>query len=73
MKRITLIGLVLVAFGIGIFPSKSNSYTTQEKILDIGFFETTLDTENNIPLSPILGGISLVGGVALILVGSKNK
>jgi len=44
------------------------TYTSREKIIDIGPIHATADTKKTIPISPILGGLALVGGI--VMVGS---
>jgi len=48
------------------------TYTTKEKIVDIGPIEATADKEKTIPLPPLLGGLALIAGVGLIAVGYRK-
>jgi hypothetical protein len=73
MKPTMIIGLVLILLGVGAFAYKGITYTTREKIIDIGPIEASVDTRKTIPLSPILGGLSLVGGIALVIIGRKKS
>jgi hypothetical protein len=47
------------------------TYTTREKVVDIGPIHASRDKTNNIPLPPIIGALALVGGIALLAVGRK--
>ena len=49
------IGLVLIVLGIGALAYKGITYTTREKIIDIGPLKASADTRKTIPLSPLLG------------------
>jgi hypothetical protein len=49
------------------------SYTKEEKVLDIGPIEATAKTRETIPLPPLLGGLALAGGVALMIAGSRKR
>jgi len=73
MKPIMIIGLVLIVLGVGALAYKGITYTTQEKIIDIGSIQASADVQKTIPLSPILGGLSLVGGIVLVVVGRKKS
>jgi uncharacterized membrane protein len=73
MKPIMLIGLVLIVLGVVAFAYQGITYTSHEKIIDIGPFEASADTQKTIPLSPILGGLSLVGGIVLVIIGRKKS
>ncbi len=73
MKPITLIGIVLVVLGALALAYQGISYTRTEKVLDLGPIHATKDTHERIPLPPILGGIALIGGVALLAAGAMRK
>jgi hypothetical protein len=73
MKPIMIIGLVLIVLGVGALAYKGITYTTQEKIIDIGSIQASADVQKTIPLSPILGGLSLVGGIVLVVIGRKKS
>ncbi|MEO5574433.1 MAG: DUF3185 domain-containing protein [Gammaproteobacteria bacterium] len=49
------------------------TYTTREKVIDIGPIHATAETEKTIPLPPLLGGLALVGGIVLVVVGAKKS
>jgi hypothetical protein len=48
------------------------TYTTREKIIDIGPIEATADTKKTISLPPIVGGLAIAGGVGLVIIGRKK-
>lgn len=73
MKPIMIIGLVLIVLGIGALAYQGITYTTREKIFDIGSIQASADVQKTVPLSPILGGLSLVGGIVLVVVGRKKS
>ena len=72
MKPIMLIGLVLIGLGAVALTYEGISYTSREKIIDIGPLEASANTKKTIPLSPLFGGLALAGGVLLVLVGRKK-
>ena len=69
---ITLVGIALVLLGIVAFAYQGITYTSREKVIDIGPIQATADTQKTIPLSPLLGGLALVGGIVLVVVGAKK-
>jgi hypothetical protein len=73
MKAATIIGIALIILGIVALAYRGITYTQREKIVDIGPLQATADREKTIPLPPILGGLSLVGGILLVIVGSKSR
>jgi hypothetical protein len=72
MKTYTLIGIVLIVIGIIALAYQGITYTTREKVVDIGPIQMTADKTKTIPLPPIVGGITLVGGIVLLVVGGKK-
>jgi len=64
---IILIGLGLVGLAWGGF-----TYTTSEKVVDIGPVHATRDKTHNVPLPPIAGAVALVGGIVLLLATGKE-
>jgi hypothetical protein len=69
---ITLVGIALVLVGIVAFVYQGITYTSREKIIDIGPIQATADTKKTIPLSPLVGGAALIGGIVLVVVGAKK-
>jgi uncharacterized membrane protein len=68
-----LVGIALIVLGIVAFAYQGITYTSREKIIDVGPIQATADTQKTIPLSPLLGGLVLVGGIALVVVGAKTS
>ena len=67
------IGIILIILGIVAFAYQGITYTSREKVIDVGSVEVTANKTNTIPLPPIVGGIALVGGIVLVLVGGKKN
>ena len=72
MKTYTLTGIILIVIGIVALAYQGITYTTREKVVDIGPIQMTADKTKTIPLPPILGGIALVGGIVLLVMGNKR-
>jgi len=67
------VGIILIVLGVLALVYQGIQYTSREKILDIGSLKVTADTKKTIPLPPIVGGLALVAGIALILVDRRKK
>ncbi len=72
MKSATLAGIVLIVLGILSFAYQGISLTTQKKVVDVGPIHATKDEKHTLPLPPVLGGLLLIGGVALLLTGQRS-
>ena len=68
-----IIGIVLIAIGLIALALGGISYTTKEKVVDLGPIQATAERHKTIPLPPLLGGLALAGGVALLMAGSKKR
>ena len=49
-----------------------STYTTREKVVDIGPIHATREKTHNIPLPPIAGAVALIGGIVLLVAGRKQ-
>ena len=72
MKTYTLAGIILIVIGIVAFAYQGITYTTREKVVDLGPIQVTADKTRTLPLPPIVGGIALVGGIVLLVMGNKK-
>jgi uncharacterized membrane protein YidH (DUF202 family) len=68
-----LTGIIFIILGVLALAYQSIRYTTQEKLIDIGSLHVTTTEKKTIPLPPIVGGIAIVAGIALILVERRKK
>ena len=73
MKPIMLIGIALIVLGVVALAYQGVTYTSREKIIDIGPIQATHETKKTIPLPPLLGGIALAGGIVLVIRGIGGK
>jgi uncharacterized membrane protein len=72
MKGASVAGIVLIVIGIITLVYQGFTYTTQKKVLDVGPIQATKTEHHTVPLPPIIGGILLIGGVVLVVTGSKG-
>ncbi len=72
MKRTTLIGGILIVLGIIALGYQGITYTTREKAIDLGPLQVTTERTRRIPLPPVIGALALVGGVVVLVMGSKR-
>ena len=69
---VKLIGVGLIVLGVVALGYEGITYTTREKVLDIGPLKASVDKKKTIPLSPALGALALVGGIVLVVVGARR-
>ncbi len=70
----TLMGVILLILGIAGFSYKYFTYTTEEKVAQIGDVKLSATDEKAVIIPPLLSGAFVAGGLILIVVGvSKRK
>jgi hypothetical protein len=73
MKPITWAGIVLVVLGALALAYQGINYTRQKDVVDLGSIHVTTETQERIHVPPILGGLALAGGIALLVMGARKK
>ena len=66
------IGFILIALGVFGLAWGGFTYTTREKVVDIGPIHATRDETHTVPLPPIAGAVALIGGIVLLVAGRKE-
>jgi hypothetical protein len=66
------LGVILIVLGLVGLVWGGFTYTTKEKVVDIGPIHATRDEKHNIPLPPIAGAAALIGGIVLLVAGKKT-
>jgi hypothetical protein len=63
MKNLLLASILMIILGVVALTYQGITYTTTEKAIDIGPLQITAERTYTIPCLPILGAISIMGGV----------
>ena len=66
------VGMILIALGIVALVWGGFTYTTKEKVVDIGPIHATRDETHSLPLAPAGAALVLAGGVVLLVAGKKR-
>jgi hypothetical protein len=72
MKPIMILGIVLIVLGVAGLIFGGVSYTTREKVVDVGALHVTAEKQHTIPILPIVGGVVLAGGIAVVAVSARK-
>jgi drug/metabolite transporter (DMT)-like permease len=72
MRATAIVGIVLIVIGVAMLVYQGITYTTREKVLEVGPVEVQAERQKTIPLPPLVGGIALAGGIVLVLVGARR-
>ncbi|MDD3721453.1 MAG: hypothetical protein PHW92_03050 [Lutibacter sp.] len=66
------IGIVIAIIGILMIIYTGFSYVTTEKVVDLGPLQMSVEKENPVQWSPIVGVILLVGGIVIVAMDKKK-
>jgi drug/metabolite transporter (DMT)-like permease len=72
MRPGTVLGALLILAGVIALSVGGFSLTTRDKVADVGPIHVTTERQRPLPVSPILGGLAIVGGVILIVASSRK-
>jgi len=73
MKPATIIGAILIVIGIIGFAVGGFSFTHEHQDAKVGPIDIEHKQTSTVPIPPILSGIALVGGIALVVAGIKRS
>jgi hypothetical protein len=72
MNPKVIIAIILIVLGIAAFAYQGITYTTREKVVDVGPIQLTAEKTKTFPLPPVLGAIAIAGGIVLLVVGRRR-
>ena len=72
MRPLAIVGIVLIVLGIAGLVVPRISYTTEEKVLDVGPIEATAEKEHSIAIPDIAGIIAVLAGGFLVFMGRRR-
>lgn len=72
MKPALVIGIVLIVLGVVGMGFQSISYTTREKVIDLGDLQVTTETRKTIDVPFVVGGLAVAAGIVVVVVALKK-
>jgi hypothetical protein len=72
MKPLAILGIVLIVLGIAGLVVPRFTYTTEEKVLDVGPLEATAEKEHSVAIPDIAGIIAVLAGGFLVFMGRRR-
>jgi len=73
MRGLVVVGVVLIVLGIVALAWQGITYTSKEKVVDIGPLKVEAERQKTLPISPIAGGIAVAAGIVLVIAGSRRS
>lgn len=66
-------GIILIIFGALVVLYGGFSYTQRRDTVRLGPMSATIEQRESVPIPPILGGIAIVAGIALLLLDRRKR
>lgn len=70
---IRIVGLILIVIGIVTLAYQGVTYTTREKVMQIGDVQVTAENQKTIYFPPILGGLCFIAGIVLVVFSRNSR
>ena len=68
-----ILGIILIVAGALGLLYGGFSYTRRRDTVRLGPLSATVEQRKSVPIPPILGGIAVVAGIALLLLGGRKR
>lgn len=72
MKPLSMVGILLVVAGVAALAIGRFSYTTEEKVLEVGPLVATADQEHTVHIPDVAGIAAIIAGIALVVVSRRR-
>lgn len=66
------LGMILIGVGIVALLYSGFTFTTKEKVADLGPIEINKEKKHSLNWPPVAGALMLIGGIVLMVTGKKN-
>ena len=68
-----ILGIILIVAGALGLAYGGFSYTRRRDTVHLGPMSATITQRESVPIPPILGGIAVIAGIALLVVGKRKQ
>ena len=73
MNPAGIIGIILIVIGVIGFAFGGINWTTEKKDAQLGPLEIKHSEREGVAFPPVLSGLCVVGGIVLVIVGSRKS
>ena len=73
MKPATIIGAILIVLGIIGFAAGGFTFSHEKKDVSLGPLQVSHEQKSTFPIPPVVSVIALVGGIGLVVVGTRSR
>jgi drug/metabolite transporter (DMT)-like permease len=65
------VGIIMIVLGLFGLVWGGFTYTTRERVVDVGPIHATREKTHNVPLPPVVGAVAVIGGAILLAAGKR--
>ena len=73
MKAMKILGVILILLGALALAFRRITYTTRNDVINIGNMHAQVQTKRIVPLPPLFGALTVLGGIVLIVAARKSS
>jgi hypothetical protein len=73
MRWISIVGVILILFGLVALLFKGIPVEAERESVKIGPVEARVEREREIPVPPAAAVASIVGGIVLLVIGARRQ
>jgi hypothetical protein len=73
MAATRIVGILLIVVGIAALAWGGVFWKERDTVLDAGPLQVQTEKTKGFPLSPVVGGAALVGGIVLLVVPARRR
>lgn len=68
-----IVAILLIVLGALALAYQGFTYVTREKVVDAGPVQVTADREKTVWIPPVVGGVAIAAGAAILLAGNRKS
>jgi hypothetical protein len=72
MRPATVVGAILILFGVVALSLGGFSFNRREKVAEVGPVRVTAEREHGFTVPPLVAGLAIVVGIGLIVANSRK-
>jgi hypothetical protein len=72
MRPATVVGAILILFGVVALSLGGFSFSRREKVAEVGPVQVTAQRERGFSVPPLVAGLAIVVGIGLIVANSRK-
>jgi hypothetical protein len=73
MKPALLVGIALIIAGALALAYQGFNYSREKDVVNLGSIHVTTETQERVFIPPLLGGLAVAGGLALVVIAARKK